>query len=86
MKNKKIIVYSILIILSILIIFVLQTKTAQNIIKNLQEKRKADIVETKAQYTIESQEDDKLNILIVIENDNGIEEITIEGLKLKANR
>lgn len=70
--------------MSILIISILQIRAIQNIIINLQEKIKPDIIETKAQYTIESQEGDNLNILIVIENDNGIEEINIEELKIEA--
>ncbi len=77
LKNKRIVIMSILAIVVIIILVLNQTnivETITNTIKNVMLAQQEN-VETNAYYEIISQNEDDLEILITIENPNGIEKI-----------
>ena len=87
-SKEKLIKISVLIgimLISILIIFLLYKENISEILRNrINEAKKEEmVVQTKAQYQIMSSSGENYEIVITIENQNGIETITSEGFTIE---
>ena len=81
---KMILIISILLI-SVLILFALYKANIFQIVRNRINDAKKEVIGTKAQYEIMAENGENYEILITIENSNGIERITSEDITIEGN-
>lgn len=82
-KITKISVIISIMFISILLIFSLYKANTFQIVRNRINNAKKEQVETKAKYTIVERDGENYKILITIENPNGIENITSQGITIE---